>query len=171
MQIFLIRHPRPTVAPGLCYGQLDVGCEDPESVAPPLRRRLPAATPVISSPLQRALCLAQALDPQAQTDARLREIDFGEWEGQTWESIDRSVLDAWAADILNFVPPGGESVAELQRRVVDFADELEAMKIPRVALVAHAGVLRVLVGHWQKLPAATWTQLPFDFGSLTEIVT
>ncbi len=99
-------------------------------------------------------------------DARLTEINFGDWEGQPWNDIDREALDAWAADVLDFVPPGGESVASLQRRAIDFAASLD---VPRVALVTHAGIMRALLGHWRQLPVEDWTQLKFDFGSMTEI--
>ena len=51
--------------------------------------------------------------------------------------------------------------------MIAFATSLEAQ--PAVALVAHAGVLRALVGHWLQLPVAEWTQLQFDFGSLTTL--
>lgn len=166
MQVFLIRHPRPLIEPGVCYGRLDVDCEDPLPIAASLKSRLPADTPIIASPLRRARRLAEALDPEARIDDRLSEIDFGDWEGKAWDDIDRAVLDQWAADVLNFVPPGGESVARLQERVIDFACSL---KIPRVAIVSHAGVMRVLFGHWHQLPASEWTQIKFDFGSMTRM--
>jgi alpha-ribazole phosphatase len=166
MQLFLIRHPRPLIAAGLCYGQLDVDCEDPQPLAEQLALALPAATPVFSSPLRRARRLALALDPQATADARLCEISFGAWEGQPWDSIARPALDAWAADVLNFAPPGGESVADLQRRALDF---VAALDMPRAALVTHAGIMRVLVGQARQLPLAQWSQLPFAFGGLVEI--
>ena len=170
MQVFLIRHPRPLIEPGLCYGRLDVDCEDPLPVA--ARLRLPPATTIISSPLRRARRLAEALDAQPSIDARLAEIDFGDWEGQRWDGIERAAIDAWAADVLNFTPPVGESVADLQRRAVactlELAAELAA-DAPRVALVTHAGVIRALLGHWRQLPVAEWTQLKFDFGSITQI--
>jgi adenosylcobinamide-GDP ribazoletransferase len=82
VQLFLIRHPRPLLAAGICYGQLDVEAEDPQPIAERLRPLLPADTPVIASPLQRARGLAEALHPQARCDRRLLEIDFGAWEGQ-----------------------------------------------------------------------------------------
>lgn len=168
MQVFLIRHPRPQIAAGICYGQLDVDCDDPQPLAAALRARIPADTPVITSPLRRARALAEALDPTARMDARLSEIHFGDWEGCAWDRIERTALDAWAADVLHFVPPGGESVAQLQARAIDFA---ESLNLPRVALVTHAGILRALVGHWRQLPVEEWTQLQFGFGSLTEIRT
>ena len=164
MQVFLIRHPRPLIEAGLCYGRLDVDCEDPWPVAARIRPLLPKDTLIISSPLRRARRLAEALDPHAGIDARLSEIDFGEWEGKPWNDIDRTALDAWAADVLNFVPPGGESVAALKQRALAFAVSLDS---PRVALVTHAGIIRALLGHWRQLPVAEWTQLAFDFGSVT----
>ncbi len=164
MQLYLIRHPRPRIAAGICYGQLDVDCDDALPVATALRPLLPEGTRVISSPLQRARKLAVALDPRARIDPRLSEIHFGAWEGQAWSAIERLALDAWAADVLGFKPPGGESVGELQQRAIDFAASLHG---PHIALVTHAGILRALVGYWQKLPVEQWTQLQFEFGSLT----
>lgn len=167
MQVFLIRHPRPVIDAGICYGRLDVEAHAPHSVADQIKPLLPTNVPVYSSPLRRARQLAEALHPSPVIDARLSEIDFGDWEGRAWNDIERDALDAWAADVIGFTPPGGESVASLQRRAIDFATSLAPQ--PAVALVAHAGVLRALVGHWRQLPVAEWTQLQFDFGSLTTL--
>ena len=166
MQVFLIRHPRPIVGPGICYGRLDVDCHPASAVADNLRPLLPSGTPVFSSPLRRARQLAEALSPKFVVDDRLSEIDFGEWEGRRWDDIDRKQLDAWASDILGFTPPGGESVAALQRRALDFAASLEQLD---VAIVTHAGVMRALVGHWRRLPVAEWSQLAFEFGGLVRL--
>ena len=167
MQVFLIRHPKPVIEAGICYGRLDVDAHAPHAVADEIRPLLRRDVPVYSSPLRRARQLAEALHPSPIIDERLCEIDFGDWEGRAWDAIERDALDAWAADVTGFVPPGGESVAQLQERVIDFATSLAAQ--PAVALVAHAGVLRALVGHWLQLPVAEWTQLQFDFGSLTTL--
>ncbi|MDR1163528.1 MAG: alpha-ribazole phosphatase family protein [Candidatus Accumulibacter sp.] len=168
MRVFLIRHPRPSIAPGLCYGRLDVDCEDPFPVAEKLKGRLPEGARVFSSPLRRARRLAEALAPEITVDARLAEIDFGEWEGKAWDSIDRKQLDAWARDLLGFVPPGGESVAQLRARAVEFA---ETLREKDAVLVTHAGVLRALVGYWRGLAHDEWTRLEFDFGALTVLDT
>lgn len=164
MQLFLIRHPPPRLAVGVCYGQLDVDSEDPQPAARRLRALLPAATPVIASPLRRARALAEALHPQPVFDERLLEIDFGEWEGVAWEQIDRRLLDAWASDVLHFVAPGGESVAMLQARALDCVRSLRGN---HAALVTHAGVIRAMLGHWLQLPIDEWSRLRLDFGSLT----
>jgi alpha-ribazole phosphatase len=125
MRLFLIRHPPPAVAPGICYGATDLPlAEDPARYAAALRPLLPPAAPLFSSPLQRCRRLAEALHPAPIVDERLRELDFGDWEMQPWESLERSLLDAWAQDPLHFRPPGGEAVAALRARVADFLAEL-----------------------------------------------
>ena len=174
MQVFLIRHTRPRLAAGVCYGQLDIDCEDPRPVARRLRPRIPFDTPIFCSPLKRARVLAEALANAPdqpcgvvpRIDARLSEISFGEWEGRTWADIGRVALDAWAADVLHFTPPGGESVAQLRARVIGFA---KTLALPRVAIVSHAGVMKTLYGHWQGLPDEDWARLDFPFGSLCEL--
>lgn len=164
MQLFLIRHPRPLIDPGVCYGQLDVEADDPQALAERLRSILPPGTPVLASPLRRARRLAEALHPHPRFDRRLMEIDFGEWEGQPWSEIDRQLLNAWAANVLYFAPPGGESAAMLQARVIDCVNGLRGRHL---ALVTHAGAIRAVLGHWLKLPIGEWSQLSLDFGSVT----
>jgi len=164
VRLFLIRHPRPLLDDGICYGRLDVEAEDPQPVAARLRLLLPAGTPVTSSPLRRARRLAAALHPRPSSDERLQEIDFGDWEGLPWERIERRLLDAWASDVLHFAPPGGESVAMLRARAIDCVGALRGSDH---ALVTHAGVIRVVLGHWLRLPLGEWSRLPLDFGSIT----
>lgn len=164
MQLFLIRHPRPLLAAGVCYGQLDVEAEDPRPLAERLRALLPDDIAVIASPLRRARALAEALHPHPLFDRRLMEIDFGAWEGCHWDGIERTLLDDWAADVLHFVPPGGESAAMLQARAVDCILSLSGQSS---ALVTHAGVIRALLGHWLRLPIGEWSQLALAFGGIT----
>ena len=164
MQVFLIRHPRPLIEAGVCYGRLDVDAEAVPAVAARLRELLPAGVPVISSPLRRARRLAEALHAEPRLDARLAEMDFGEWEGRRCADSERAQLDAWAADVLHFTPPGGESAAMLQARVLACAASYAG---ERLALVAHSGVMRVLLGHWLGLPVGEWSTLQLEFGSAT----
>ena len=169
MPVFLIRHPRPLIGAGICYGRQDVDVDDPLPLASALAPRLPRGAPLFSSPLRRARRLAEALAGELSTtvnlDHRLCEIDFGAWEGCAWNDIDRRALDAWAADILHFTPPGGESVAALRERAIDFADTTLSAH-PDAVIVTHAGILRALVGHWEQMPPETWTKLAFGFGEM-----
>lgn len=164
MRLFLIRHPPPAVPPGICYGATDLPLAgDPAIHAAALRPRLPKDAPLYSSPLARCRRLAAALHPAPVFDDRLREIDFGDWEMQAWDSLDRRLLDAWAADPFHFAPPGGEAVASLRARVAAFLAELP----DEAVLVAHAGVMKVcaavLAGE------EDWFALRFDYGKASLI--
>jgi len=151
MILHLIRHPPPRLAPGICYGRLDVPAEAAGPFAAALRAELPPGLPLWSSPLLRCRELAAALHPAPIFDERLREMDFGAWEGRPWAAIPRAELDAWAADVAGYAPPGGESPQALQRRALAF---VATLPVAEAALVTHAGVIRCLVAHATGRPIA-----------------
>lgn len=76
---------------------------------------------VISSPLRRAVETARLAvsDQPCDTDARLLEMDYGTWEGLTYEQIEALDPDArrsWELDPAGLSVPGGESGADVARR-------------------------------------------------------
>ena len=164
MQVFLIRHSRPDIEPGRCYGQLDIPAFDIAATAEALAITLPAGLPVIASPLQRCRRLAEALHPVPRLDARLMEMNFGDWEGRTWDEIGREALDRWAAALFDHAPPGGESASMLQTRAVACLDSLAGEGLTACIVVTHAGVIRAASGHARTLPIAEWSQLPIAYG-------
>jgi alpha-ribazole phosphatase len=109
--------------------------------------KLPGATRVWSSPARRCRVLADAIAlaraVPLTVDFRLRELDFGEWEGRSWDAIPRADLDRWAACPLTFAPPRGESGAELIARISDFHAELRRDQQDCV-VVSHGGPLKLL---------------------------
>jgi alpha-ribazole phosphatase len=120
MELHLIRHPRPDVAPGVCYGQTDVGlAEAAADVAARLRPLLPRDYDLHTSPLARAHLLAQELGTPT-ADARLKEIHFGDWEGRSFDAIG-AAIDDWVADPLGFRAPGGESARQMASRVLHWS--------------------------------------------------
>ena len=166
MILHLIRHSEPDIAPGICYGQHDILAKNVAPAATALRSELPAGLPVWSSPLRRCSALAGQLDPRFKTDPRLAEMNFGAWEGLPWDQVPRHELDAWAADVAGYCPPQGESARAMQRRALAFVADLT---VPEALIVTHAGVIRVLLAHWQGLPAARWTELAFAYASCTRV--
>ncbi len=156
MRLYLIRHPQPLVAPGICYGQSDIEVSPQQCAAvlqglpASLRQSLANGTlPLYSSPLQRCARLAHRLHPSPVLDARLMELDFGAWEMQSWDTIPRPEIDAWAADVVGYAPGGGETALAMAERVLQFLRQLCAAKLPSAAVVAHAGSLRMLMA-WQR---------------------
>ena len=171
MELFLIRHPEPDVAPGTCYGRSDIGLAgDAEAAAARLRAHLPAGIAVYSSPLTRCRSVAERLSPTTSVDERLVEMHFGDWEMRRWDEIEKAAFDAWVADILNYTPPGGESAAQMLARTLSFIDDLLTAGRQAAAIVTHGGVLRVLFAHWLEVPPRRWPRLNFDFGGVSKAV-
>ena len=166
MILHLIRHPKPLIEPGICYGQHDVAAENPALAAAVLRDKIPTGVPLWSSPLQRCRALAELLHPSPRFDPRLMEMSFGDWEGRPWDSICRSALDAWAADVFNFAPPAGESAAQVMARVERFLREQEADEL---VLLTHAGVIRLLLACARQQALDVWLNYPIPFGSVMRL--
>jgi alpha-ribazole phosphatase len=178
VQLYLIRHPQPDVREGICYGASDLPLRDSEenlqALAASIRAQLPEDLTVYTSPLTRCRLLAEALHPAPLSDTRLREMDFGAWEMHAWDEIDRDTLTAWASNPTGFTPPQGESAAQLQARVHDFLAELEAQRklsqsADQLALVTHAGVMKVIIGLAHGMAPAEWMRLKFDFASVVTV--
>lgn len=148
MKLHLVRHPRPDVEPGVCYGASDLAAPDAElaQVHAALRAAgLPGALPVYASPLLRCAALARRLRPQRLVlDARLAEMNFGDWELRRWDAIPRADIDAWAANLLHYRPGGAENVLDVARRVAAFMDDLRRSAVQEALLVCHAGTIRLL---------------------------
>lgn len=169
MELWLIRHPKPVVAPDICYGRMDLAvvADDLELAVQRLAGCLPPR--LYSSPARRCRALAERLDAAPGLDPRLQERSFGQWEGKTWDEIGRAPLDAWAADPWDYAPPGGESTRMLLARVEAALDE--AIDVGHaVAWVTHQGVIRAVAGRLLGLPAECWMKLQLDYGSAWRLV-
>ena len=118
-RLVLVRHGEPDASVrGRCYGRLDPalsprGHEQMRTVKR-LLRGLPLSK-VYSSPRRRALESARHLAPARSNtivDDRLREIDFGELEGLTYDEIAAGfpeTYDTWMRHPTDVAFPGGES--------------------------------------------------------------
>lgn len=143
MELYVVRHIRPAIAEGICYGHLDVPIPADHAIAHrAIAAQLPVQTPVFSSPLSRCSLLAATIDPEFTTDERLKELHFGRWEGQAWDQIDRTELDPWGNDYIHLAPPEGESLQTLLDRFREFSDELLQSGLPSAIVVTHSGIIR-----------------------------
>jgi alpha-ribazole phosphatase len=150
MRIAFVRHTAVEVAPGTCYGRLDLplaatAAEDIAGVAARLAGF--GATRIWSSPASRCRLLAEALAAATSTDPvfddRLLELHLGDWEGCSWDNVPRTDIDRWVADPLGFAAPGGEAGHTLISRVTAAFEEIAAHPGDHV-VVTHGGPLRVL---------------------------
>jgi broad specificity phosphatase PhoE len=107
--------------------------------------------PFVASPLGRARATMELVRgalklPPADyaTDARLREIGYGEWEGFTlaqMQALDPALFASRQAQKWTVSPPGGESYVEVQARVSDWYHQLTGDTVA----VAHGGTARALM--------------------------
>lgn len=127
---------------------------------------------IITSPLSRTRQTAEEIAGQhrlsIQTDARLKEIYFGEWEGRHFQEIQRSdpkAWEAWTEDWQNVPPPNGESFQQFYQRVRKLPHELlDRRKDQTVLLVGHQGSLRVIVSELLGLGETGYWHFHFDHG-------
>ncbi|SEO64492.1 alpha-ribazole phosphatase [Duganella sp. CF517] len=157
MRLILVRHPQPLVAAGVCYGSTDLQVA-PAQLARTLAAlapQLPAGLPVYSSPLRRCAELAAGLSAAPLYDARLVEMHFGDWEMRPWDDIPRADVDAWAADLVNYQPGGGESVLRMAARIAAFHADLQRQlgDDGEAIVICHAGAMRLLSACHSGLPA------------------
>ncbi|MEW5904663.1 MAG: alpha-ribazole phosphatase [Pseudomonadota bacterium] len=169
--LHLIRHTTPHIAPDVCYGQLDVDVRDSfANEAAQTLRWLPPVELILASPLRRTRRLGEHLGQARQcslrSDARLMEKGFGVWEGKRWNDIPRHEVDAWAADILGYVPPGGESAQQLIQRVQHFLDEVAQLPQREIAIVAHAGSIRALLALVANIPLTDTLTWQIGYGAV-----
>ena len=106
-------------------------------------------------------------------EPRLREMDFGTWQGLTYDEIqekDRQNLEAWEADRLLNSPPGGESLNQFSSRVeAVFKAIMHTHTDETVLLVAHGGTLKILLCLVLGLPPQRYWQIQLSAASLSEI--
>jgi len=109
---------------------------------------------------------------EMQPAPELREINLGQWDGMAMSQIREQFPDLWQArgeDIGHFRPPGAESFADLQQRVVPFIRHIVAQSAGNTLIVTHAGVIRVLLCQVLQMPLSNLFRIHLDYGGVTLI--
>jgi alpha-ribazole phosphatase/probable phosphoglycerate mutase len=180
-RLYLVRHGQ--VADGhthLYHGHNDIGLSTKgerqlAAVAAQLRETPLAG--VYASDLTRAWrgaeLISQGRDLAPQAWPEFREVHFGAWEGLSFADIAERYpkeLKARFDDLANFRIPGGESLQEVRQRALPKLQELIAQHQGQtLALVAHAGVNRVILSDALGLPLGHIFRLDQNYGCLNII--
>ena len=124
-------------------------------------QRLGTVEVIYASPLARALETAQiigrALGLEPAPAAALTELNFGDWEGCSWEEIGArwpEQLAAYEADRNNYAPPNGESYAVMLGRAWQFVDGLRRTAGGAALCVCHSAVMRGILAREEGLTVA-----------------
>jgi len=126
-----------------------------------LARAAPADAIAISSPSPRAMLTARLAMPghQISSDARLTEIDLGQWQGCALTEIEQAHPEIAAEtdpNLWKFNAPGGESLPAMEARVRSLLADLTAPTI----LVTHGVTSRLMRCVILGLPATELSDLP-----------
>ena len=134
---------------------------------------------VYSSDLKRALLTAKTIASRHKLEVitcpELREINFGQLEGLTFDQVSQlypEVARLWLERNPRLKYPGGESLDELNSRVSSFVGRLKKhAEEETMLIVAHSGVLRTLLCQLLDIELRHRWQLRLDLASLTVIET
>ena len=174
MDIFFIRHTPVAVPQGTCYGFADVAVSDDWlQHAERVKRTIPLAevteSNVYTSPLSRCALLSRQLTDTPLEDERLKEMNYGNWEGRLWSDIGRDEIDNWLSDLEHYRTPNGESLGDVHRRGAAFLAELAEQQHETAFVVTHGGMVRCLVAHVIGLDLAHAARLSIDYASVTRV--
>lgn len=130
---------------------------------------------VATSPLGR--CHAFASEFAAQRNIELavldamREFDFGDWDGKSVAEIgDASAVSQFLINPSDITPPGGEHHAEFHARVVECWQRwLAGASGEHRLLVAHGGVIRVILCHLLQIPDSAYWRLALPYGAWSRV--
>ena len=175
--IDLLRHGETRA--GQCYiGTIDVPLTDQGRQQ---MQRSPVAEQgydsVITSPLMRCAEFAQQFAAEHSlplvVEADYREMCFGDWEGQSSETLwqqDRERLSAFWKNPLLHQPPGGESLTEFHHRVTTaFTQMIDRLGTGSVLLVGHGGSIRSILATALSLSLENIHRIAIDHGSLSRV--
>lgn len=132
---------------------------------------------VISSPLQRCAAFAKTLADRnqikMQMDGRVREIDFGQWEGcevsELYEREHQLISAFWKNPVEN-PAPAGESMRDFERRVFEAWEQL-LVENPgtHILLITHDGPIRAILRKVLGFPVTHSFRIEVPHASLTRV--
>ncbi len=164
------------------WGQTDVELSDiGMRQAEQLRDRLAAQKidVIYTSNMSRATVTTDIIASKHQLDIitcpELREINFGKFEGLTFEEINKLYPEAtelWSNWSLTLKFPEGESVRALNNRVNRFLVRLKNHTSEgTILIVAHSAPLRLLICHLLGIELRHWRQFRLNLASLSILET
>ncbi len=170
--IYLLRHTKPAVKEGICYGVTDLeldstSCEQDIKCAVETLQGLEFEA-IYSSPLKRCMTLAKAASGGAEiiVDPRLKELDFGDWEMTPWSDIfNQAEGKKWFDNYIEISTPNGESFRELISRAESFIADIKSLK-GDILLVTHAGFIRAAMVALGKVSAYEVFDMDIKYGAL-----
>jgi probable phosphoglycerate mutase len=129
-----------------------------------------------TSPLKRCMQTAEILLEGSSISWKvideLKEINMGEWENQTIDYIKdhfRDMYEKRGANIDTFIPPGGESFEQLQKRVMPAFEYIAQNTAGNILIISHAGVNRVILSKLLDFPLQDIFKIGQPYGCINQL--
>jgi len=178
--VWLVRHGHAAGIEGRCCGRYDAplsstGIEQAKQVA---RQLFPESlSHIYSSNLCRAIQTAEIVaEPhrlQVERIPELAEMDFGDLEGMRFEDIEErfpEVFRSWMTCPMETQFPNGENFRAMTNRVLGAFDRLlERHRFESIGIVAHAGVLRIVLCRALSVSESEFFHLPQPHGAINRV--
>ena len=171
-ELFLIRHAQTDFNRQKQYcGFSDVSLNDAGiKQARCLKVKIPALKidVLFCSPLKRTKQTADILFPKKKAifEPRLKELNFGKWEGLKYKEIMEkygTAYSKWISDPFNLHPPQGESLLDLQKRCVNFLEfVLKNFKHKKIGIISHAGPIKIMLLYIKKRGQEKFWDIPVE---------
>jgi len=139
------------------------------------RLRHERITAVQSSPRERARETAGPIAEYAalplEVVSAIDEIDMGEWTGQSFAALNQDLRwKSWNAARSMARPPRGESMLELQQRVVRHLDDMHSADPDgRIVVVSHAEAIRAAILYYLGLPLDEFARIEVGPATISTI--
>lgn len=132
---------------------------------------------VIASPLMRAADTARGIAEThglpLETDSRLMELSFGDWEGKTYDEIEKiwpGMIEAMYHDAGTLKLPNGESFEDCQTRCMEAVNEIiQRGDSKSYAIVCHGAALRTIICALILIPLARSWNLALSNASISQV--
>jgi len=172
--IYLIRHGTPAFSTEerICLSRTDLPLS-PSGYAQGMAlgkyfRSIPVRL-VYSSPLTRARETASCISSVLELREDLQELGVGCWEGLTFPEIRRQYPELYALrgeDPVKYVMPGGEPPDLCQERAMKALQTILDETTEDIAIVAHAGVNRLILSHVLGSDIHSFLKIPQPYGCI-----
>ncbi len=185
-EIILVRHGETDMNKNhLYFGHLDpslneTGKKQLERSKCSLRKieNIDEINEIFCSPLKRCIesldILEISKNIKVNYDDDFKELNFGIFEGKTYKEICENYpeeVKRMKVEWRTFKVEGSESLEELEKRVVSKLEEIfEIKKGKKILLVAHAGVIKILLSHYLVGNVDLYWKLKIDNGAISKII-
>ncbi len=174
MNLLLIRHTKPLIKSGICYGQTDLHLEYKDFlikrnyIIKKIHSLQIQWDSIFSSPLIRCAYLAEYINKKLKLklfyDDLLKEFHYGKWENVPYEDI-KVEMEEWSKDYINIPTPDGESLKMFIDRTNQIYNELIHLN-HNIIVVTHIGVIRSFYLFYNNLSLNSFFDFSLDYGDL-----